>query len=62
MELPLLCTLVVIAGVVPAQGGVLDLNKMIKEVTGKTPIFFYWFYGCHCGFGGSGEPQDATDC
>ncbi|XP_060266735.1 group IID secretory phospholipase A2 isoform X2 [Ovis aries] len=39
----------------------LDLNKMVKQVTGKTPIFFYSSYGCYCGFGGQGQPRDATD-
>uniref|UniRef100_A0A4X1W6R2 Phospholipase A2 n=2 Tax=Sus scrofa TaxID=9823 RepID=A0A4X1W6R2_PIG len=62
MELPLLCFLVAFAGVIPAQGGILNLNKMIKQVTGKVPFFSYWPYGCHCGIGGRGEPKDATDC
>uniref|UniRef100_A0A8C0MLS3 Phospholipase A2 n=2 Tax=Canis lupus familiaris TaxID=9615 RepID=A0A8C0MLS3_CANLF len=62
MELPLLCTLLVFAGVIPTQGGIMNLNKMIKQVTRKTPIFSYWFYGCHCGPGGRGQPKDATDC
>uniref|UniRef100_A0A8D1TS04 Phospholipase A2 n=1 Tax=Sus scrofa TaxID=9823 RepID=A0A8D1TS04_PIG len=61
MELPLLCFLVAFAGVIPAQGGILNLNKMIKQVTGKVPFFSYWPYGCHCGIGGRGEPKDATD-
>uniref|UniRef100_A0A8C0K5F1 Phospholipase A2 n=1 Tax=Canis lupus dingo TaxID=286419 RepID=A0A8C0K5F1_CANLU len=42
-------------------GGIMNLNKMIKQVTRKTPIFSYWFYGCHCGPGGRGQPKDATD-
>ncbi|CAH7440693.1 Pla2g2d [Phodopus roborovskii] len=45
----------------PTQGGLLNLNKMIKRMTGKKPYFNYWPYGCHCGFGGIGEPKDATD-
>nr|XP_008517364.1 PREDICTED: group IID secretory phospholipase A2 [Equus przewalskii] len=61
MEVPLLCVLVVFAGVIPTQGGILDLNKMIRQVTGKTPFFSYWFYGCHCGLRGKGQPKDATD-
>ncbi|XP_070259263.1 group IID secretory phospholipase A2 isoform X2 [Myotis yumanensis] len=61
MELPLLCALVVFAGVTPTQGGILNLNKMVKQVTRKTPITSYWYYGCHCGLGGKGQPLDATD-
>nr|XP_020754837.1 group IID secretory phospholipase A2 isoform X1 [Odocoileus virginianus texanus] len=61
MDLPLLCTLVVFAGVVPAEGDILDLNKMVRQVTGKIPIFFYTSYGCYCGLGGRGPPRDATD-
>ncbi|XP_005394731.1 PREDICTED: group IID secretory phospholipase A2 [Chinchilla lanigera] len=61
MELVLLCVLLVMAGVTPTQGGILNLNKMIWQVTGKLPFFNYWPYGCHCGFGGRGQPKDATD-
>ncbi|XP_032970727.1 group IID secretory phospholipase A2 isoform X2 [Rhinolophus ferrumequinum] len=62
MELLLLCALVVFAGVTPTQGGIMNLNKMVKQVTGKTTITSYWPYGCHCGLGGKGPPVDATDC
>ncbi|XP_075394525.1 group IID secretory phospholipase A2 [Tenrec ecaudatus] len=61
MQLPLLCVLVVFAGVIPIQSGVLNLNKMVRQVTGKIPLISYWFYGCHCGPGGKGQPKDATD-
>ncbi|XP_047584301.1 group IID secretory phospholipase A2 [Lutra lutra] len=61
MELPLLCTLLVFAGVIPTQGGILNLYKMIKQMTGMTPLISYWSYGCHCGPGGKGQPKDATD-
>ncbi|KAM6174117.1 group IID secretory phospholipase A2 [Erethizon dorsatum] len=61
MELVLLCGLLVMAGVTPTQGGLLNLNKMVWQVTGKIPLFNYWPYGCHCGLGGRGQPKDATD-
>ncbi|XP_036995997.1 phospholipase A2 group V [Artibeus jamaicensis] len=42
-------------------GGFLELNSMIKDVTGKDPLIDYGFYGCYCGLGGQGTPKDATD-
>ncbi|XP_058532210.1 group IID secretory phospholipase A2 [Ochotona princeps] len=64
MELRLLCGLLllaVLAGVIPSQGGILNLNKMVKQMTRKIPFFSYWPYGCYCGPGGRGQPKDATD-
>ncbi|XP_021089226.1 group IID secretory phospholipase A2 isoform X2 [Mesocricetus auratus] len=62
MRLALLCGLLLLAGMTPTQGGLLNLNKMINRVTGKIAFFNYWPYGCHCGLGGKGGPKDATDC
>ncbi|XP_040843650.1 group IID secretory phospholipase A2 [Ochotona curzoniae] len=61
MELRLLCGLVLLAGVSPSQGGILDLNKMVRQMTGKIPFLSYWPYGCYCGLRGRGQPKDATD-
>ncbi|XP_010828257.1 PREDICTED: group IID secretory phospholipase A2 isoform X3 [Bison bison bison] len=61
MGLSLLCALLVFAGVAPAEADMLDLNEMVRQVTGKIPIFFYSSYGCYCGIGGQGQPRDATD-
>ncbi|XP_012512375.1 PREDICTED: group IID secretory phospholipase A2 [Propithecus coquereli] len=61
LPLPPTSLLGCLAGVMPAQGGILNLNKMIKQVTGKIPLFSYWPYGCYCGLGGRGQPKDATD-
>ncbi|XP_005317596.2 group IID secretory phospholipase A2 [Ictidomys tridecemlineatus] len=61
MRLALLCGLLVAAGLTPAQGGLLNLNKMVRQVTKKIPLLNYWPYGCHCGLDGRGQPKDATD-
>ncbi|XP_069893871.1 group IID secretory phospholipase A2 [Dipodomys merriami] len=61
MQLALLCALLVMAGMTPTQGGLLNLRKMVKQVTGKSPLLHYWPYACHCGLGGKGQPKDATD-
>ncbi|NXY62727.1 PA2G5 phospholipase, partial [Callaeas wilsoni] len=45
----------------PAHGNLLQLHKMISEVTGKNALLHYGFYGCYCGLGGKGQPKDATD-
>ena len=50
-----------LAGVAPAEADILDLNEMVRQVTGKIPIFFYSHYGCYCRKGGQGQPRDATD-
>ncbi|XP_056364238.1 phospholipase A2, membrane associated-like [Oenanthe melanoleuca] len=48
-------------GLSPAHGNLLQLHQMISKVTGKSALLYYGFYGCYCGLGGKGQPKDATD-
>uniref|UniRef100_A0A0A1WC82 Phospholipase A2 Group IIA c n=1 Tax=Echis coloratus TaxID=64175 RepID=A0A0A1WC82_ECHCO len=42
------------------EGSVIELGKMIVQLTNKTPAS-YVSYGCFCGGGDRGKPKDATD-
>nr|APD70923.1 Phospholipase A2, group IID [Crotalus adamanteus] len=42
-------------------GLVVQLYRMVTEVTGKEAVPHYSSYGCHCGLGGKGRPKDTTD-
>nr|Q8JIY9.1 RecName: Full=Acidic phospholipase A2 jerdoxin; Short=svPLA2; AltName: Full=Phosphatidylcholine 2-acylhydrolase; Flags: Precursor [Protobothrops jerdonii]AAM33325.1 jerdoxin [Protobothrops jerdonii] len=46
---------------VGVEGHLWQFREMIKEATGKEPLTTYLFYACYCGWGGRGEPKDATD-
>ncbi|NWH58077.1 PA2BN phospholipase, partial [Geococcyx californianus] len=48
-------------GLSPAYGSLWELQGVITKATGKNALFYYSSYGCYCGWGGKGEPKDATD-
>ncbi|XP_025968282.2 basic phospholipase A2 CoaTx-II-like isoform X2 [Dromaius novaehollandiae] len=48
-------------GTVVAHGNLWDLQQMITQTTGCPAVLYYAFYGCYCGWGGHGQPKDATD-
>ncbi|KAL8198582.1 UNVERIFIED_CONTAM: hypothetical protein K2H54_016884 [Gekko kuhli] len=56
-----LLALLLIFGAVVTDGNLFDLQKMIKQVTGRSAITNYIAYGCYCGNKGRGKPLDATD-
>lgn len=49
------------AGLPPARGSMLELERMIRVTTGKSALLSYSWYGCFCGIGGRGTPVDPTD-
>nr|AJS19104.1 phospholipase A2 precursor [Atheris squamigera] len=43
------------------EGNLFQFRNMIHKKTGKNAVMNYSAYGCYCGWGGQGKPQDATD-
>nr|CAE47190.1 ammodytin I2(A) variant [Vipera aspis aspis] len=42
-------------------GNLYQFGNMIFKMTKKSALLSYSNYGCYCGWGGKGKPQDATD-
>nr|P86389.1 RecName: Full=Acidic phospholipase A2 2; Short=BaspPLA2-II; Short=svPLA2; AltName: Full=Phosphatidylcholine 2-acylhydrolase [Bothrops asper] len=38
-----------------------QFGQMMSDVMRKNVVFKYLSYGCYCGWGGIGQPKDATD-
>uniref|UniRef100_A0A646QBW9 Phospholipase A2 1b n=1 Tax=Thelotornis mossambicanus TaxID=1328036 RepID=A0A646QBW9_9SAUR len=43
-----------------ASANLIQFGRIIEHLTGRNGLF-YNGYGCHCGWGGSGQPVDDTD-
>nr|AHJ09533.1 phospholipase A2 [Trimeresurus hageni] len=46
---------------VGVEGHLIQFETLIMKVAGRSGMFSYSAYGCYCGWGGSGQPQDDTD-
>nr|AHJ09546.1 phospholipase A2 [Trimeresurus erythrurus] len=46
---------------VGVEGHLMQFENMIMKVAGRSGIWWYGPYGCYCGAGGRGRPQDASD-
>nr|AHJ09549.1 phospholipase A2 [Protobothrops mangshanensis] len=55
-------TLWIMAVLLVGVGGhLMQFETMIKKAAGRSGIWWYGSYGCYCGKGGQGQPQDASD-
>nr|AUS82445.1 secretory phospholipase A2 [Agkistrodon contortrix contortrix] len=43
------------------EGNLYQFEKLIQKIVGRSGVLWYSAYGCYCGWGGQGRPQDATD-
>nr|AEO99168.1 phospholipase A2 [Ovophis monticola]AHJ09584.1 phospholipase A2 [Ovophis makazayazaya] len=43
------------------EGDLMQFETLIMKIAGRSGVWFYGYYGCYCGAGGQGRPQDASD-
>uniref|UniRef100_A0A194APS0 Phospholipase A2 3c n=1 Tax=Agkistrodon piscivorus TaxID=8715 RepID=A0A194APS0_9SAUR len=43
------------------EGDLMQFETLIMKIAKRSGMFWYSAYGCYCGWGGQGQPQDATD-
>nr|Q800C1.1 RecName: Full=Acidic phospholipase A2 Cvv-E6h; Short=svPLA2; AltName: Full=Phosphatidylcholine 2-acylhydrolase; Flags: Precursor [Crotalus viridis viridis]AAO93140.1 phospholipase A2 [Crotalus viridis viridis] len=43
------------------EGSLVQFETLIMKIAGRSGLLWYSAYGCYCGWGGHGLPQDATD-
>nr|ANN23927.1 phospholipase A2_3 [Crotalus oreganus concolor] len=46
---------------VGVEGSLVEFETLIMKIAGRSGFLWYSAYGCYCGWGGHGLPQDATD-
>nr|AHJ09542.1 phospholipase A2 [Trimeresurus sabahi] len=46
---------------VGVEGHLMQFETLIMKVAGRSGVWYYGSYGCFCGAGGQGRPQDASD-
>uniref|UniRef100_A0A0K8RS99 Phospholipase A2 3c n=1 Tax=Crotalus horridus TaxID=35024 RepID=A0A0K8RS99_CROHD len=43
------------------EGSLVEFETLIMKIAGRSGVWYYSSYGCYCGAGGQGWPQDASD-
>nr|AFJ79207.1 acidic secretory phospholipase A2 sPLA2-I [Bothrops diporus] len=46
---------------VGVKGSLVQFETLIMKIAGRSGVWYYGSYGCYCGSGGQGRPQDASD-
>nr|AHJ09567.1 phospholipase A2 [Ovophis okinavensis] len=43
------------------EGHLMQFETLIMKIAGRSGVWWYGSYGCYCGAGGQGRPQDPSD-